>query len=495
MPSIVVARNVSFQLENGRELFRKISFSLSHELTVLVGPNGIGKTCLAKLIAAIANPTSGEILRQASVQYFPQKEPAPNLSVDEYLSYDYTWSPLRETLLRNVRRSMSCRALSGGQWMRVRLARIEEGAFLVLDEPSNDLDGEGRGALLAFLKIHQTGALLISHDEDYLRLANSVLELSNQGLYEFGGSWESYIQRSKEDRTALAHRLHDAEKKQAQARAEREEAIVRQEKRSRQGARNAARGGSPKIISGGKKRSAQKTTGSVDKDTLAREESSVAGAEAALARLKLDPVMYAELEGKNIPPQKCVAEARAFNLYRDSWLYPEDLTFRWQGNIRLAIKGKNGSGKSSLLKAILGEPISARGLLKTGGLNCLYVDQNGSSLDDSKTIFDAMRSVRSGGETEIRNGLAKFLFFKESIYQEISSLSGGERLRAVLARGFLAEKKPELLILDEPTNNLDRQNIKFLETLTRQFRGALIVVSHSEKFLENCNVVEEFWVG
>lgn len=109
-------------------------------------------------------------------------------------------------------------------------------------------------------------------------------------------------------------------------------------------------------------------------------------------------------------------------------------------------------------------------------------------------MFENVRAVSSAGESEIRNGLAQFLFANDAVFQKVSELSGGERLRASLARGLLSTQKPELMVLDEPTNNLDLVNIQFLEQVVSEFRGAVIVISHDEKFLRNCSVSQELLV-
>jgi ATPase subunit of ABC transporter with duplicated ATPase domains len=158
----------------------------------------------------------------------------------------------------------------------------------------------------------------------------------------------------------------------------------------------------------------------------------------------------------------------------------------------VALKGANGSGKSTLLKVILGERFETKGELRAGNLDTLYIDQRCSVLDDSLSIFDNIRQSATLTESEIRNGLAGFLFPGESVFQLTKDLSGGERLRATLAKGFLSHHKPELLVLDEPTNNLDLVNIEFLENLVAQFRGALLVISHDEAFLENCKIEDVY---
>lgn len=372
--------------------------------------------------------------------------------------------------------------------MRVRLARTLDEGFLILDEPTNDLDREGRGAVLHFLRERGGGALLISHDRECLELCGEVLELSNRGLSRFGGGWPAYESAKLDERERLSRALGVAKREREEMSATREVQRARQEKRNRQGAVAAARGGMPKILLGARKRRAQETSGRIDTDTWARKNEAVREAHDAYSELKVDPVMYADLTGCELPAQKLVAEASDFNVRFQDWVYRESLNFNWRGNIRVALKGPNGSGKSTLLRAIMGEALSVRGEIRTGGLKTLYIDQRCSMLNDGQTVFENVRDATSLTESAIRNGLARFLFTQDSVFQKVSELSGGERLRAALACGLLSQEKPELLVLDEPTNNLDLANIEFLENLVSQFRAALIVISHDEVFLKNCGI-------
>lgn len=318
------------------------------------------------------------------------------------------------------------------------------------------------------------------------------MELSNKGLTKFGGSWDEYEESKKQERARLKSALELARQERDHAIEERREQLDRQEKRNQRGAAAAARGGMPKILIGGRKRRAQVTTGKIDVATIDRVQTRVRESYEAFRDLKVDPVMYVDLVEQPIPSQKLVAEARDFNICFDDWLYQEDLNFSWRGNIRLALRGENGSGKSTLIKALLGDPFNCRGELRHGNLATLYMDQKCGMLDDTKNIFENIREVCTLDESEIRNGLAKFLFTKDTVFQIVSSLSGGERLRAALARGLLSTTKPELLILDEPTNNLDLENVEFLENLVREFKGALLIISHDEVFLKNCGVEDAF---
>lgn len=491
MQSLIHVSDVSFELPNGRTLFHNINFTLNPQLTALVGPNGVGKTTLAKIIAGIVDPTHGHVNSHAPIVLLSQREKAEDIPVFEYLSTHYSWSLLGENLLEGIDRESLCSTLSGGQWMRVRLASSIDNQFLILDEPTNDLDREARRFILSFLREYPYGALIISHDRECLGLCEEVLELSNRGLSKYGGGWELYEETKSRERGSLEANLQLAKRERDESLAHRLEMLEKQDKRNRRGKEQAKKGGIPKILLGGRKRRAQVTSGKVDSETLGKLNQEIQSVYEAYNEIKIDPVIYADLVGKEIPNQKLVAEASDFNIRYVSWVYHSDLNFSWKGNIRLAIKGGNGSGKSTLIKAILGQDFETRGELKRGELRTLYVDQACSVLDESKSVFENVRRVSEMDDKEIRNGLAKLLFFGDSVFQEVRSLSGGERLRAALACGLLSTDKPELLILDEPTNNLDLGNINFLEKLLSEFKGALILISHDDIFLDECGVKEE----
>ncbi len=491
MPSIVTVNGVSFELPNGRTLFNKISFSLNSKITALVGPNGAGKTCLAKLIVGEFLPTTGTVRKNAAVVFFPQREPANFITVEDYLSSRYSWSVLGEKLLSGIDRASFCSNLSGGQWMRVRLASKLDDQFLILDEPTNDLDREAKAILRNFLGEYRHGVLLISHDREILALCDDVLELSSQGIEKYGGGWQSYEIEKERERNQSLNELDRAKRERDRAKADRITQIEQQEKRNRQGKKFAEKTGMAKIVIGAKKRQAQATTGRMNVSTMERANSKAKEAYEALNEIKNDPVMYADLKGVEIPNQKLVAEAKDYNIFFEKWLYEKDLNFSWRGNVRLAIKGPNGSGKTTLIRAILGHSTKTKGELRLGKLPTLYLDQKCSTLDESKSIFENVRVISKMSECEIRNNLAKLLFTGDSVFQVVHSLSGGERLRTAIACGLLAEEKPELIILDEPTNNLDLGNIKFLGNLISQFKGAVIIISHDEIFLQECGIDSE----
>jgi ATPase subunit of ABC transporter with duplicated ATPase domains len=264
MSSIVIARDLSYEFLNGRGLFKNLNFALDTKLAALVGPNGVGKTCLANLIAGTLEPTEGAIRRMGSVKLFPQRQEPPRVTVIEFLSAAYEWSLPGERLLEGIDRHAICATLSGGQWMRVRLARALNDQYLILDEPTNDLDRDGRRTVIQFLQDHEGGALLISHDRECLRVCEEIFEVSNRGLAKFGDGWSGYVEAKEREGERMSAALERAKRGRESALADRAVQQARQEKRSRRGAESVAAGGIPKILLGARKRRAQAACGKLD---------------------------------------------------------------------------------------------------------------------------------------------------------------------------------------------------------------------------------------
>jgi ATPase subunit of ABC transporter with duplicated ATPase domains len=299
------------------------------------------------------------------------------------------------------------------------------------------------------------------------------------------------VQARDQERERLHHALEIAKRQRDAAAEQRAAQAARQQQRGARGAATAARGGLPGILAGARKRRFQVSSGKLARQTLASSQEAVQAAHKALSRLKLEPVMYASLSGRAVPAGKLVAEARDFNVRFRDWVYRQDLEFTWRGSVRIAVRGANGSGKTTLVRALLGEELRTRGELRLGGLSTLYVDQRCRALDDDRSLLDNILQVASAPVSQLRNALAAFLFPDETVFQKVGDFSGGERLRAALARGLLGAKVPELLVLDEPTNNLDRLNVDFLERLLADFQGALVLISHDEAFLRSCKITQE----
>jgi ATPase subunit of ABC transporter with duplicated ATPase domains len=341
---------------------------------------------------------------------------------------------------------------------------------------------------------YSKGALLISHDRECLALCEEILELSSVGLTRYGGGWSAYAAERECERARLSSALEGARRQRDTAAAEITEQASSRERQARHAKQKAQRGGVPRLVLGARKRQAERTTGNRAHAMLEKAQAAIDAAREALARLKVDPVMYADIAGDALPAQKLVAQASAFNVRFRGWIYEADLDFSWRGNVRVAIHGPNGSGKTTLLKALRGELFETRGELLRGELTTVWIDQKCGLPDEERSVLENMAASCPGTESEIRNALARFLFTGQQVLQPAKTLSGGERLRAALARAFLGTRAPELMLLDEPTNNLDLVNVEFLEELMSTFKGAVVVVSHDTRFLNRCGVTQELTV-
>jgi len=501
----IIFSSVDFEWPNGNTVFKGLQLSLeSGRKYGLIGPNGIGKSTLARLAQGKLSPVSGQIKKDSHVSYFDQIEAPPEVSVDEYLSG--LWAGIAPgdagtvaALQKDISPVSPCASLSGGEWTRVRfLKQLASGSdFIVLDEPTNNLDRRAREGVLEFVRMTRRGLLIISHDRELLDEADAILELSNRGLAVFGGNWTFYEKERALERARLAGDLEQAARERDKAAGERADKLRAQEKRMRHGKKSAAKGGAPKILLGGKKMRAQKTLGRIRSAADADIEEKAASARIAFERQKIDPVIYADFPETALPASKLVFAAHDLNfryagMNRNLW--KQNVTFDMHGPARIAVSGRNGSGKTTLLNLLTGFKEldgSISGKLKLGGVTYGFVDQNSTQLDDERSVLENVRSGSSKTEAEVRNLLAQFLFQGDKALQRVATLSGGERLRASLAKILISDPAPQLLILDEPTNNLDIVNLEFLEAALARFEGAILVISHDLTFLKGIGITGE----
>ncbi|WII72545.1 ABC-F family ATP-binding cassette domain-containing protein [Bdellovibrio sp. 22V] len=494
-------KSLTLEFPRGDILFSNISFTWNGPRCGLVGPNGVGKSTFAKILAGKVEATSGELKISHEVFYLSQSEERPALSVAEYLielwespaTTPAQWGPLLESISLEA----SLQSLSGGEWTRVRIAHalIYSHGLLILDEPTNNLDVEARRHVTEFIKSYQSPLLVISHDRDLLNHVDCIWELSNQGLTSYGGNY-SFYKEQKENEIALQEQAIDrARREKKKIEREYHEKLEMQEKRMRAGARKAEKGGIPKILLGGRKRRAQETQGRIHSNEEKRVEKSVAEFNEILSQAKISSVLGLELPQTGVPEGKLVFEVEELQITypgRDP-LWPEPLHFSMKGPRRKALAGKNGAGKSSFIKVLLNKVpafLVVDGKVHRADIPWAYLDQEYSLLDMEKTVLENVFDTSAYDIVETRNRLARFQFFGDKVLQPVKTLSGGEKLKTALAKIFLAATPPQFLILDEPTNNLDLQSLEILEEALSAFEGALLVVSHDEVFLENIGIEE-----
>jgi ATPase subunit of ABC transporter with duplicated ATPase domains len=519
MPASIALSRLAWSTPDGKPLFRDLTLTFGVERTGLVGRNGVGKTTLLKLISGELKPLSGRVtvegriatLRQ-SVQVDPGETLADLFGVREDLAVlaraaageatqddlaDADWTleaRMAEALARlGLAASPATRlsALSGGQRTRAGLAALifAEPDVLILDEPTNNLDREGRAAVAELLAGWRAGAIVVSHDRELLEAMDAIVELTSLGAARYGGGWSAYRQRKALELAAAEGQLADAEKQLADLARTAQTTAERQARKDGAGRRKAARGDQPKIVLGMMKERSELT--GADQARLAERRRGQAEAQAAAARQRIEVLQPMAVA---LPPTGLAAGREVLRLQAVTVGYVpgrpvlKDFSLAVIGPERVALTGPNGSGKTTLLAVIAGELAPWSGSART----CVpfaRLDQRVSLLDPGQSIRDNFRRLNPAAEENAcRAALARFMFRADAALLAAGALSGGQLLRAGLACVLGAATPPPLLILDEPTNHLDLDSIAAVEAGLRAYDGALLVVSHDAAFLQAVGV-------
>ncbi|TCU25588.1 ATPase subunit of ABC transporter with duplicated ATPase domains [Rhizobium azibense] len=519
MPAFIKLSNVSWSTPDGRPLFSGLDLGFGTDRTGLVGRNGVGKTTLLKLISGELQPQSGTItsggrlgvLRQG-VQVKAEEMLGDLFGVTEALAVlrraeagEATAEELASADWKLEARIASAldRAgidgepetrlveLSGGQRTRAGLAALifAEPDFLILDEPTNNLDRDGRQAVIDLIANWRAGAIVVSHDRELLETMDAIVELTSLGVTSYGGNWSQYRQRKALELAAAEQDLADAEKRVAVVARSAQATAERQARRDRIGRKKAARGDMPRIVAGGLKERSEATGG--DNARLVERRRSQALEDAAAARGKIEILepLFVTLSPARLPANKVVLKVDSVTAgYRSAEPVLSDLSFDIVGPERIAVTGPNGSGKTTLLALVTAQLKPRIGTVSVM-TKCAMLDQQVSLLDPSASIRDNFLRMNPGAdENACRAALARFMFRADAALRSVSTLSGGQLLRAGMACVLGGSEPPSLLILDEPTNHLDIDSIAAVEVGLRAYDGALLVVSHDEVFLQGIGI-------
>lgn len=518
MPAIILS-NLHYTTPDARPLFSGLDLSFAAERTGLVGRNGVGKTTLLRLLTGDLVPQSGGItvdgtlaLLRQSVQPQPDetiadlfgvtdalallaRADAGSASIEEIAEADWTLESRIDAALARVGLAAapdtSLAMLSGGQRTRAALAAaiLADPDYLMLDEPTNNLDRDGRDAVRALVAEWRGGMIVVSHDRELLEAMDAIVELTAHGAARYGGNWSAYRARKDAELAQAEQGLAEAERRSAEVAREIQAASERQARRDKGGRQKAAKGGLPRILLGTLKGRAEETVGAGARLAARKRGEADEGLASARAKVEVLQPLTVSIAPSGLAANRTVVAVEDVSVgYSAGEPVIEGLNFTLTGPERVAIIGPNGSGKSTLLALLAGRLAPWSGRVDVVAEHAM-LDQSVSLLDPAASIRDNFRRLHPDtGENECRAALARFRFRADAALQVVATLSGGQMLRAGLACTLGAPRPPLLLILDEPTNHLDIDSLEAVEAGLRGYDGALLVVSHDAAFLDAIGV-------
>lgn len=451
-------------------LLDQVNFQIQPgERVCLIGRNGAGKSSFLKVIDGSVAPDSGKMHRESGLVIARLEQELPqegHLTVYEVIAQAFeqdtgeAWQveqSIQIILSRlDLTGSQKVGDLSGGWQRRVALAKalVIQPHLLLLDEPTNHLDIEAIQWLEDQLLQFRGGILFITHDRSLLRrLATRIIELDRGLLTSWPGDYDNFLRRKEEMLLAEASLNKEFDKKLAE-----EERWIRQGIQARR-TRNEGRVRALKAM---------------------REERQ--------QRRELLGKATIEVNNANQSGQLVVDVEHVSHHYGDKTII-KDFSMRIMRGDRIGLLGPNGVGKTTLLNILLGKISPEKGEVKLGTkLDIAYFDQLRATLDPEKSILDNVAGGRSslvinGKERHVISYLADFLFPPKQLHTAVKTLSGGECNRLLLAQLF--SLPANVLVMDEPTNDLDIETLELLEELLTQFSGTLLLVSHDRAFLDN----------
>ncbi|WTU46682.1 ATP-binding cassette domain-containing protein [Streptomyces sp. NBC_00057] len=510
---------LSFQWPDGTSVFDGLSLSIGRGRTGLVGANGAGKSTLLRLLAGQLRPSQGSVTVGGSLAHLPQNITLDTtLRVDEALGIAGRRNALRaieagdvdekhfETIgddwdveeralatlgslgLGDVELDRTVGQMSGGETVLLRLAALllEHPDVLLLDEPTNNLDVFARRRLYEAVDSWRSGVLVVvSHDLELLERVDRIAELRSGSVNWYGGGWSAYEEALATEQEAAGRTLRAAEADVRRQKRELEETHVKLARRQRHGRKIEAERRLPKILAGARKRSAQESAGKLrglqeDRLSEARERR-----EEAADAVRDDAEIRVSLPHTAVPTGRTVLTLHELRP-RFGRLHEGNLHVH--GPERIALVGRNGSGKTTLLRTLTGELAPLSGEARTF-VPLRFLPQRLDVLDEELSVAANVARMAPGvTDNHIRSQLARFLFQGKRAEQPAGTLSGGERFRAALAATMLAAPAPQLLMLDEPTNNLDIASVRQLTSALESYEGALLIASHDLPFLESVGI-------
>lgn len=513
----VAVTSLSFAWPDGTAVFEGLDAAFGPGRTGLVGVNGSGKSTLLKLIAGQLPPAEGTVRVAGDIGYLPQTVildtalrveevlgisaqraalhaiEAGDVSEKHFETIGDDWDveeralvTLGELGLGHIDLDRTVGEVSGGEAVLLRLAALllDRPDVLLLDEPTNNLDLYARRRLYTAVSSWPGVLIVVSHDRELLDLVDQIADLRSGEVTWYGGNFSAYQEALATEQEAAERMVRVAEADLKKQKRELVDAQVKLARRKKYGQKMFEQKREPKIVMGARKRSAQESAG---KHRIMHEERLADAKERldeAAEAVRDDDEIRVDLPYTAVPPGRTVLTLLDLELAYGASAGSFDL----RGPERVALIGRNGAGKTTLLRTIAGALAPVSGETRAH-VPLRFLPQRLDVLDDELTVAENVARFSPGAtNNRVRARLARFLFRGARADQRAATLSGGERFRAALAALMLAEPAPQLLMLDEPTNNLDMASARQLTTALDSYEGALIVASHDLPFLESIGI-------
>lgn len=513
---ILHAHRVSFRLNTGESLFSELSFSIDSKLTALVGRNGAGKSVLASILAGECQPDFGSVSCRAKLGYFRQQEPSGNKlqSVAQFMEAEHqllaldrveqgqalledidtigdNWH-IRETLESQLRAinlnhtlHRPCAQLSGGEMAKLRLQKLfnSDADLLILDEPSNHLDNQGKSWLIEQIQGSTARILIISHDREILNYVEVIHELNTLGLTQYRGNYTSYEAQKRSRLNAIDRKLANEKLKHKQIRQQAQMSHEKAQKRAASGTRLRRSGSQAKVLLNTMRDRAEQSASA--RATQRDNQLSLNAATLAELTQQRETLKHQTLHlNSAIEKQHLQLRVEELSLPYNS---SNPLNFLLSTGDKLHLSGNNGTGKSTLMKVLLGELAPARGLVYRN-TPLFYLDQYFDLLKPELSLLENISHYCPAlEENQSRTLLAGIGFRAQSVHRNVHLLSGGEKMKLCIL--IVTNQTPlPLLLLDEPDNHLDIASKQLLATALNQYPGSFILVSHDKAFIKESGV-------
>lgn len=521
-PSIVF-QNLHFSWPDGAVVLDGITGTFSRVRTGLIGANGVGKSTLLRLIAGQLVPTAGTLSTSGTVDYLPQdlllrtRDTVADLlqvreTVDavraieagradpllfEAIGDDWdiearAHAELAAVGLSGISLEREVGTLSGGEAMLCALVgmRVRRASIAVLDEPTNNLDAVGREQVSDFVRSWRGALVVVSHDAALLELMEETAELRNGALSLYAGPLSAYREQVAVEQAAARRAVSTAAQDLKSAQRKRIQVEQKIAKSARQGRKDAENRKYIPAVINDRRNSAEKMQGTRRNTLDDRVTKAQTAADAAGSQVRNDAHIVIDLPDPGVPAGRHIA----------TLVDAHGREFVLQGPERWAVIGRNGVGKTTLVQQLVpeaprvtepGRP-QARAVTSRVG----YLSQRLDDMDDTMRVIEAVVSgAQAVPEKQLRNRLARLQIRGDMVDRPVGSLSGGERFRVALARILLADPPAQLIVCDEPTNNLDASSVNQLVEALANYRGALVVVSHDRDFLRRIGCTVELVLG